>query len=74
MKFRVNYLDLIVIRENFNKSFLEVDENSIDFVNAFTGFVKQYLGVATNLTTVKILDCPVLAQYGIVIAKSTKKI
>jgi dienelactone hydrolase len=68
-----NYIDLIAIRENFNRSTQEVDQNTINYVNAYAGFAKQHLGNDTNITTQQILDCSVAAQYGIKMAKSSKK-
>jgi len=68
-----NYIDLISIRENFNKPQSEIDANSFDFVNAYAGFAKQQLGIDSSMTTQQILDCPVLAQYGIPLAKSDQK-
>lgn len=68
-----NYIDLISLREDFNKPSSEVDENSNNFINAYAGFAKQHLGIDTNLTTEKILACPVAAKYGIALAKSKEK-
>ncbi len=68
-----NYIDLIAIRENFNKPASEIDEHSFNFVNAYAGFAKQRFGVDTNITTRQILDSPVVAQYGIPMAKTKKK-
>ena len=68
-----NYIDLISLRENFNRDSSEVDKNSFNFVNAYAGFAKQYFGVDTNLTTQQILVSSVTAQYGVPIAKSKKK-
>jgi tetratricopeptide (TPR) repeat protein len=69
----MNYIDLISLRENFDKSFSEVEGNSFNFVSAYAGFAKQHFGVDTSLTTQKILDYPVLAQYGVDRVLSTKK-
>lgn len=68
-----NYIDLISIRENFNRPTAEVDGYSLNFIDAYAGFARQHLGIDTNLTTQQILDCSVVAQYGIDIAKSHKK-
>ncbi|PLX03626.1 MAG: hypothetical protein C0595_06390 [Marinilabiliales bacterium] len=68
-----NYIDLISIRENFDKPLSEIDANSFGFVNAYAGFAKQRLGIDTSITTQQILDCPVNAQYGIPLAKSNDK-
>jgi hypothetical protein len=68
-----NYIDLISIRENFNKPFSEIDANSFDFVNAYADFAKQGLGIDSNMTTQQILDCPVSAHYGVPLAKSDEK-
>lgn len=68
-----NYIDLISIRENFNKPLSEIDSNSFGFVNAYAGFAKQRLGIDSSITTQQILDCPVSAQYGVPLAKSNEK-
>lgn len=68
-----NYIDLISLREDFNKPSSEVEANSSNFINAYAGFAKQYFGVDTSLTTEKILACSVAAKYGIAIAKSSEK-
>ncbi len=68
-----SYIDLISVRENFNKPSSEVDGYSYNFINAYAGFAKQNLDIDTNLTTQQILDCSVVAQYGIDMAKSSKK-
>jgi len=68
-----NYIDLISFRENFNNPASEVDGHSFNFINAYAGFAKQNLGIDTSITTQNILDCPVVAQYGVDIAKSPKK-
>jgi len=68
-----DYIDLISLREDFNKPPKEVEENSFYFVDAYAGFAKQNLGVDTSLTTQQILDYPVLAQYGLALAKSNKE-
>ncbi|MDA3928448.1 MAG: hypothetical protein PF541_05775 [Prolixibacteraceae bacterium] len=67
-----NYIDLISLREDFNKPSSEVDENSNNFINAYAGFAKQHLGVDTSLTTERILAFPVAAKYGIALAKPKK--
>jgi len=67
-----NYIDLISLREDFNKPSSEIDAGSFDFVNAYAGFAKQEFGVDTSITTQQILDSPVLAQFGIPIAKSSE--
>jgi len=68
-----NYIDLISLREDFNKPSSEVDKNSLNFINAYAGFAKQHYGVDTSLTIQQILDYPVLAKYGVDLAKSSKK-
>jgi len=68
-----NYIDLISLREDFNKTSSEVDANSYDFINAYAGFAKHNLGLDTNLTTQQILDYPVFAQYGVDLAKSKEQ-
>ena len=39
-----NYIDLIAIREDFYKSFSDVDDNSYNFVNAYAEFAKRMFG------------------------------
>jgi len=68
-----NYIDLISLREDFNKPASEVEENSRNFINAYAGFAKQHLGIDTSLTTQQILDCPVAAQFGVDLAISKEK-
>ena len=68
-----DYIDLISIRENFNKPLSEIDANSFDFVNAYAGFARKRLGIDSSITTQQILDCPVAVQYGIPLAKSDEK-
>lgn len=68
-----NYIDLISLREDFNKPAAEVDEYSTNFINAYVGFAKLNLGIDTTLTTEKTLGCPVPATYGIALAKSKEK-
>lgn len=68
-----NYIDLISIRENFNKPASEVNEYSFNFVDAYAGFAKQHLGIDTSITTQQLLDCPVAARYELELAKSPKK-
>lgn len=68
-----DYIDLIAIREDFDKPAAEIDEHSFNFVNAYAGFAKQGFGLDTNITTQQILDCPVLAQHGIPMAKQKEK-
>jgi len=65
-----DYIDLIAIREDFNKPAPEIAEHSINFINAYAGFARQYLGLDTNTTTQQILDCPVLAHHGSALANS----
>lgn len=68
-----NYIDLISLREEFSKPVSQVDENSVNFINAYAGFAKNNLGVDTSLSTEDILNYPVLAHYGADIAKSKQK-
>ncbi|MCF8235582.1 MAG: hypothetical protein K9H15_03300 [Bacteroidales bacterium] len=68
-----DYIDLIAIREDFNRPASEVDEHSFNFVDAYAGFAKQRFGLDTNITTQQILDCPVIAKHGIPMAKQKQK-
>lgn len=65
-----DYINLIAIREDFDKPAAEIDGHSFNFVDAYAGFAKHRLGLDTNITTQQILGCPVIARYGIPIAKS----
>jgi len=56
-----NYIDLIAIREDYNKPAVEVNANSIDFINAYLGFAKRNFNIDTSTTTQDVLDCPVRA-------------
>jgi len=68
-----NYIDLISLREDFNRPTSEVEGYSYNFIDAYAGFAKQNFGVDTSLTTQEILDFPVAAQYGVALAKSKEK-
>ncbi len=68
-----DYVDLISLREDFNKASSEVSENSINFIDAYAGFAKQNFGLDTNISTQQILECPVSAQYGIDMAKTDER-
>lgn len=68
-----DYIDLISLRENFNKPRSEVDAYSFNFVNAYAGFARQQFGLDTSTSTQQILDCPVRAQYGVDSYKTKKK-
>ncbi len=68
-----NYIDLIAIREDYNKPDSEIDGQSFNFVNAYAGFARQNLGLDTNTTTQQILDCPVVALQGATISKTKEK-
>ncbi len=65
-----NYIDLISLREDFNKPLSEVEEHSYNFINAYAGFAKQHFDLDTNLTAREILDSPVKAMYGTALAES----
>ena len=56
-----DYIDLIAIRDDYNKPAAEVYENSTNYINAYLGFAKQYYNIDTSTTTQDVLDCPVKA-------------
>ena len=56
-----NYIDLIAIREDYNKPIKEVNAQSNGFINAYLGFAKQHYNIDTSTTTQNVLDYPVKA-------------
>jgi tetratricopeptide (TPR) repeat protein len=64
-----NYIDLIAIREDFERNSTEVDQSSFNFVNAYSEFAKQKYGLDSSLTTQQILNSPVSAKSGVTIPK-----
>ena len=68
-----DYIDLIAIRENFDRNQVEIDASTYNFVNAYAEFAKQHLKIDSHITTEQIINSPVLAQYGIAMAKSKEK-
>lgn len=60
-----HYIDLISLREDFSKTIAEIDENSYNYVNAYSGFAKGSFGLDTSVHTKQILDAPVFARSGI---------
>jgi len=56
-----NYIDLIAIREDYNKPIDEINANSNDFINAYLGFAKQNFNIDSSTTTQNVLDYPVKA-------------
>jgi len=60
-----HYIDLIAMRENFEILKSEVDNNSFNYVNAYSDFAKRGFGLDTSVHTRQILDAPVFAKSGI---------
>lgn len=60
-----NYMDLIALREDFGRVSTEVDDNSFNYVNAYSGFAKQQYGLDSTITTEQILNSTVLAKRGL---------
>ena len=56
-----NYIDLIVIRENYTKTTDEINANSFGFVNAYLGYAKDNFEIDSSVTTQQVLDSPVKA-------------
>jgi dienelactone hydrolase len=65
-----NYIDLIAIREDFERNSTDVDQSSFSFVNAYSEFAKQKYGLDTSITTQQILDSPVSAKCGVPMPKN----
>ncbi|NOR34441.1 MAG: hypothetical protein GQ579_07140 [Bacteroidales bacterium] len=64
-----HYIDLIAQREDYNRSTSEIDENSFNYVNAYSDFAKRGFGLDTSVHTHQILDTPVSARSGISLQK-----
>ncbi len=64
-----HYIDLIAQRENYDKSTSEIDENSFNYVYAYSEFAKNNLDLDTSIHTREILNSPVYAKSGIPIQK-----
>lgn len=64
-----DYIDLISQRENYVKLTSEIDENSFNYVHAYSEFAKVNLGLDTSISVQDILDSPVYAKSGIPIQK-----
>ncbi len=58
-----DYIDLIAIREDFNKEQQDINNISNNFINAYLGFSKQQFGIDTSITTEEVLNSPVKAIY-----------
>jgi len=64
-----HYIDLITQRENYGRLTSEIDENSFNYVYAYSEHAKNNLGLDTSIHTQEILDSPVYAKSGIPIQK-----
>ena len=60
MKFS-QYVDLISLREDFDKTREVLDEDNYRFINAYAQFAKKNYGIGKNVTTQQILDSSVQA-------------
>jgi dienelactone hydrolase len=58
-----DYIDLIAIREDFEKNQKEIDKITEGFIDAYLGFSKQQFGIDTTITTEDVLRSPVKAEY-----------
>jgi dienelactone hydrolase len=58
-----DYIDLIAIREDFNKNQEEIDIMTEGFINAYLGFSKQQFGIDTSISTEDVLKSTVKATY-----------
>jgi dienelactone hydrolase len=58
-----DYIDLIAIREDFEKNQMEIDRISEGFIDAYLGFSKQQYGIDTAITTKGVLNSPVSAIF-----------
>ena len=58
-----DYVDLIAIREDFNKEQQDIDNISNNFINAYLGFSKEKFGIDTSITTEEVLNGSVKAIY-----------
>lgn len=58
-----DYIDLIAIREDFEKNQKEIDKITEGFIDAYLGFSKQQFGIDTSTTTEDVLNSPVKAIY-----------
>ncbi|MDX5583685.1 MAG: tetratricopeptide repeat protein [Aureibaculum sp.] len=56
-----DYIDLIAIRDDYNKPITEVNAHSNNFINAYLGFAKQHYNIDTSTTTQNVLNHPVKA-------------
>ncbi len=60
-----DYIDLIALREDFERSESEVDKHSFDYVKAYSDFAKGNFGLDTGISVQFLLDSPVYAKAGI---------
>ncbi|MBN2614354.1 MAG: hypothetical protein JXR71_01555 [Bacteroidales bacterium] len=58
-----DYIDLIAIREDFNKNQQEINGFSESFIRAYLGFAKQKFGIDTTVTTKEVFNSRVRAIY-----------
>lgn len=58
-----DYIDLIAIREDFEKNQSDIDQMTEGFVNAYLGFSKQLFGIDTAVTTTDVLNSSVQAVF-----------
>lgn len=57
-----DYIDLISVREDFDKEEQEINNTTNGYVNAYLGFAKHEFGIDTSITTQEVLQSPVKAK------------
>jgi len=57
-----DYIDLIALREEYGRSDSEIEGNSFNYVNAYSGYAKNNLGLDSSISTREILESPVFAK------------
>jgi len=60
-----HYIDLIAQRENYGISGTDIDNNSYNYVKAYSDFAKNNFDLDTGITTRQILASPVSARSGL---------
>jgi tetratricopeptide (TPR) repeat protein len=60
-----DYIDLIALREDFERSESDIDNNSLHYVEAYSGFAKNNFGLDTSISVQYLLDSPVNAKKGL---------
>lgn len=60
-----HYIDLIAVRENYGTVKSEIDQNSFNYVSAYSDFAKRGFALDTSVHTRQILDATVYARSGL---------